>query len=284
MKKFKINFLFAAVLSLFLLTGTAAYGQKIKSLVNKVSENESVKRAADAIKENETVKSTVQAVKESVVNEVNGKIENLSNPKSAPAEQVVVVLKAPAQALAPDVKNSISDVRAFAGLTKEEFDTKAKSLGFPAGVEDPTLGAIVYKAKTLGYVLAIKMGLRNNLSYVREITKTVTTKNVNLATTKTNFLKLGKQAEDLKAQFTTASVKAKNTKGTNVQALNTADKTSKLLPAFYKFSTKKEDGVVTDSYAETDYNYDLKLNQSTLKAVSTAVVTITVTDLTVSVQ
>lgn len=278
MKKSNAIFLLVATFGLFIFQGNIN-AQNLKSLINKVSENETVKKVVDAVKENETVKTTVEAVKESVITSVNEKIDNIANPKAAAVEQ-----KAPAKALAPDVKNAISDVRALTGLTKEEFDAKVKALGFAAGVEDATLGATVYKSKTAGYSLATKMGLRNNLSYVREVTKTTLTQKANLATVKTSFLKLGKQTEDLKAQFASASVKAKSAKGTKVEVMTAADKTSKFLPALNNFSTKKEDGDVADAYTETDYTYSLNLNQSTVKGVSTATIAIKVTDLTATVQ
>ena len=279
MKRTTSKLLLAAAFGLFLCIGTAN-GQGLKGLVNKVKENESVKNAYNAIKENETVKTTVEAVKASVVEEVNAKIENLANPKAAE----VAAVKAPAQALAPDVKNAVSDIRAFTGLTNDELEAKMKALTFAVGTDNLALGGVVYTSKTAGYTLAVKMGSRNNTTYVCEITKATVSKKANLATVKTNFLKLGKSITDLKALSTTASVAAKNAKGTNVVVENPADRTAKFLPALNTFAAKKEDGKVTDAYAETDYGYELKLSQSTVKAVSTAVTYITVTDLTVAAE
>lgn len=281
MKKTNLKFLFLAVLGLFLCQHNAT-AQNLKSLITKVTENETVKKTVTAVTENETVKSTVQAVKESVISSANAKIDDLTNPKVA--ETPVVAIKAPAQAVAPDVKNAVSDVRALTGLTKEEFDAKVKTLGFAEGTDDLGLRGVAYKSKTAGYTLAVKMGTRNAISYVREVTKATVTKKANLITIKTNFLKLGTQTADLKAQFGTASIAAKSTKGTKIEVLNSADRTAKFLPALKKFSTKKEDGTVSDIYAENDYTYELKLNQTTVKAVSTAIVTIKVTDLMADVQ
>lgn len=280
MKRSTSKLFLAAAFGLFICIGTAN-AQGLKGLVNKVTENESVKNAYNAIKENETVKTTVSAIKEGVVQEVNAKIESLANPKAA---EEVAVVKAPAVALAPDVKNSVSDLRAFAGLTNDELEAKMKALTFVVGVDNLALGGVVYTSKTAGYTLAVKMGTRNNTSYVREVTKATVSKKANLVTVKTNFLKLGKQVADLKALPTTATVAAKNAKGTNVTAGTAADRTSKFLPALNTFAAKKEDGKATDAYAETDYSYELKLSQSTLKAVSTAVTYITVTDFTVAAE
>lgn len=274
MKKSNLKFLIAVTFSLFLFQSQLT-GQNLKSLINKVSENETVKKTVDAIKENEAVKSTVEAVKASVQQEINAKIEELANPKPQ------VTVTAPAVALAPDVKNSISDVRTFTGLTADELSTKMNTLGFAVGTDDLALGGIVYKSKTAAHTLSVTMGTRNSLSYVREVTKAIVTKKANLVTVKTNFLKLGTQITDLKVVFGNAGIAAKSAKGTNVSVQNPADRNSKFLPAFDKFSAKKEDGTVTEAYSETDYGYELKLSQTTTKAGSTAVTIVKVIDKTI---
>jgi hypothetical protein len=279
MKKMNFKLALAAVFGLFLCQNNVS-GQKLNSLINKVTENETVKKTVEAIKEDETVKGTFQAVKANVQENINAKIEELKNPKSAEAATV----KAPAKALAPDVKNAISELRAFTGLTADELNSKMSTLGFAVGTDDLGLGGVVYKSKTATYSLAVTIGTRNGVSYVREVTKAIVTNKANLATVKTGFLKSGTQITDLKAQSTTAGIAAVNPKGTNLSVQNSADRTSKFLPALNKFSTKKENGTVTDTYAETDYTYELKLTQTTTKAISKAVTTIKVTDLTASVQ
>jgi len=274
MKKSNLNFLIAVSFSLFLFQ-SQLIGQNLKSLINKVAENETVKKTVDAIKENEAVKSTVEAVKVSVQQEINAKIEELANPKPQ------ATVTASAVALAPDVKNSISDVRTFTGLTADELSTKMNTLGFAVGTDDLALGGIIYKSKTAVYTLSVTMGTRNSLSYVREVTKAIVTKKANLVTVKTNFLKLGTQITDLKAVFGNAGISAKSAKGTIVSVQNPAERTSKFLPALDKFSVKKEDGTVTEVYSETDYGYELKLSQTTTKAGSTAVTIVKVIDKTI---
>ena len=276
MKKFNLKFLLTAVFGLFLCLSNTN-GQNLKNLVNKVTENETVKKTVTAIKTDETVKSTVETVKTNVQESINAKIEELKNPKPA---VVAATMKASAQAQAPDVKNAISEIRAFTGLTEVELNAKMKTLGFAVGTDDLALGGIVYKSKTAGYVLSVTMGKRNGISYVREATKATVSKKTNLATVKTNFLKLGTQITDLKAQFTSAGIAATSTKGTKLAVQSPTDRTSKFLPALDKFTAKKENGTVIDAYSETDYAYELKLSQTTVKAVSTAVTTIKVTDLT----
>ncbi|MDD4971117.1 MAG: hypothetical protein PHT07_16945 [Paludibacter sp.] len=279
MKKRNLKFLFAAAFGLFLCLSNTT-GQNLKNLVNKVTENETVKKTVTAITTDETVKSTVEAVKTSVQESINAKIDELKNPKPA---AVTATVKAPAQALAPDVKNAISELRAFTGLTEEELNAKMKTLGFAVGTDDLALGGVVYKSKTAGYVLSVTMGTRNGLIYVRDVIKATVSKKANLVTAKTNFLKLGTQTADLKAQFTTAGIAATSTKGTKLAVQSSTDRTSKFLPALDKFTAKKENGTVTDAYAETDYAYELKLNQTTVKTVSTAITTIKVTDLTAEI-
>ncbi|MFZ4724363.1 MAG: hypothetical protein ACOYMD_02880 [Paludibacter sp.] len=274
MKKSNLNFLMSLTIVLFLFQSQLT-GQNLKSLINKVAENETVKKTVDAIKENEAVKSTVEAVKASVQQDINAKIEELTNPKPQ------VPVKSPAQALAPDVKNTISEVRTFTGLTADELSAKMITLGFAIGTDDLALGGVVYKSKTAGYTLSITMGLRNSISYVREVTKATVSKKANLVTVKTNFLKLGTQITDLKAVFSNAAIAAKSAKGTNVAVQNPADRTSKFLPALDKFSSKKEDGTVTEVYTENDYGYELKLSQTTTKAGSTAITMVKVIDKTI---
>lgn len=274
MKKLNLKLVVAVAFGLFVCIGNSD-AQKLKSLLNKVTENETVKKAVQYVKTDTTIRNTVEAVKGSVIQTVSAKVDELGKPKAAEPAQV-----APAKALAPDVKNSISDIRAITGLTQTELDAKMKALGFAVGTDALALGGVVYTSATAGYTLSVKMGTRNNISYVREVTKAVVTKKAVLATAKANFLKLGTQATDLKAQFTGATITAKSTKGTNLVVTTDADRTSKFLPALTKYTTNKENGTVTDAYAETDYSYSLKYSQSTVKAVSTVVTYITVADLT----
>jgi len=274
MKKISFKFIISITLGLFLCLGNIT-SQNLKSLINKVAENETVKRTVNTIKNDSNVIKTVDAIKVSVEESVKGKIEELKNPK--PAE---VVLKPAAVAVAPDVKNSISEVRSFTGLTPEELNVKLKALGFVQATDDLALGGTVYKSKTAGYVLSVVMGTRNEMTYVREVLKVTALKKANLVTTKTSFQKLGLQVLDLKAQFKMASIAAKNAKGTNLSALNLAERTSKFLPALTTFAAKKENGTVIDQYNETDYSYELKLIQTTVNSVSTAITSIKVTDLT----
>lgn len=274
MKKLNLKLVIAVAFGLFVCVSQSD-AQKLKSLLNKVTENQTVKKAVEYVKTDTTIRNTVEAVKGSVIQTVSAKVDELSKPKAAEPAQV-----APAKALAPDVKNSISDIRAITGLTQADLDAKMKALGFAVGTDALALGGVVYTSATAGYTLAVKMGTRNNISYVREVTKATVTKKAVLSTAKANFLKLGTQATDLKAKFTGATITAKSTKGTNVVVTTDADRTSKFLPALTKYTTNKENGTVTDAYAETDYSYSLKYSQSTVKAVSTVVTYITVADLT----
>ena len=46
----------------------------------------------------------------------------------------------PAKPLALEVKNRVADLRAFTGLTKVEFESKMKSMGFAEGGDDVGMG------------------------------------------------------------------------------------------------------------------------------------------------
>lgn len=166
----------------------------------------------------------------------------------------------PAKPLAPDVKNSISQIRAYLGLTKEEFVAKMKNLGFVEGVDEVGMGldGQIYKSKSAGYLLAVKYGTRGKSTFVREISKGTETKNPVLAKTKTTFLDLGKQATDLKATFGSGSLKGIGEfKSSKVEVKNSGDWNSKLLPEFDKFISSKAEGFVVQRYSEKDYDYSV---------------------------
>jgi hypothetical protein len=218
------------------------------------------------------------------LNSVKGAVSSVSNKvtggksKGGDADRNST---APAKAEAPDVKNSISEIRAFTGITKDAFLAKMKSQGF---VEDPTGG---YKSKSKGYVLSIEMGTRGKETLICSVKKTTETKNANLATVKTNFLGLVKQSTDLKAKFVSANLATQIIKGSDVKKgsdvhVSSSDgRTSKYLPALDKFFSAKENGGASESYEEKDYRYGVEVNYISLMG-STATVSVQVEDLTIN--
>jgi hypothetical protein len=163
----------------------------------------------------------------------------------------------PAKPMAPDVKNSISEIRAFTGLTKDAFTAKMKSLGFVEANDEMGMGGKVYQSKSKGYSLSVAFGTRGKSELVRAVSKGIANKSPNLGTIKTTFLDLGKQCTNLKAEYTGGSIKLISEKGGPKNMRNAADRTSKFLPAFDNMISTKADGMAVEGYSEKDYRYGL---------------------------
>lgn len=212
------------------------------------------------------------------LNKAKGAISNVTHKGEGTPVADKVTSAGPAKPLAPDVKNSVSAIRAYTGLTKVAFEAKMKSLGFVAADDELGMNGQAYKSKSAGYMLAVKYGTRGNDELVREVFKGTIAKTPNLGTIKTTFLGIGKQCTDLKAEYSSGFVEGMNKKG-NVKNLRTADdRTSKFLPAFDTMISTKEEGGAVDAYSENDYEYNITYRYA---KVIGAVIIISVTDNTV---
>lgn len=227
----------------------------------------------------QALKKAMSKVK-GAVSDVKGTVNNTTNVNDQAVSNAEAPSTGPAKPLAPNVKNSISEIRALTGLTKDAFLAKMKSMGFAEGTDDMGQGGIVYKSKSAGYTLSVKWGTRGKDEFVREISKVIYTKAPNFATIKTNLLSYGKQCTDLKAEFTNANIKGNSKTGSKANVNNAAERTSKFLPAFDKFFSAKEEGYVIDQYAERDYMYHI----SFMHQAGIAITTIMVIDNTVESQ
>ncbi len=174
----------------------------------------------------------------------------------------------PAKAIAPEVKNSVSQLRAYLGLTKAEFTAKMKSLGFAEGVDDMGYGGIIYKSKKATYVYAIKYGVRDGVELVRDISKINSSKKPVLATLKTDFLAYSKQCSDVKAELKEAVLMPVNKKSTKANARNATARNEKFLPALESMVKANEDGSALESYSERDYDYSIILMYSKVASIS----------------
>jgi len=243
-----VRILFASML-LFAVCLTNANAQGVKGVFNKTK---------DAIN---------KATKKEVSKTTGAKNSDSESPSAGPAKP-----------LAPEVKNSISELRSYTGLTKEAFVAKMKAQGFVTA-QDPVEGE-GYKSKS-GYFLAVEYGTRGNGQYVRTATKSTTNKSPNLATIKTTYLDLGKQCIGLKAKYNGGWVKGLERKGTNKTFKASDDRATKFVPAFDAMISAKEEGAAADQYSEKDYDYFI--NFMYVKAMGSTI-TIKVTDLTVESQ
>lgn len=159
----------------------------------------------------------------------------------------------PAKPLAPDVKNAVSELRSFTGLTKDELLAKMKSKGL---VEDKMNNG-AFKSKAGDYTLTITYGNRGKTSLVRQVTKMTLNKNVSLAKVKTNFLEFGKQCTDLKAVYSSGYLMGPGAFSKKTSANSPEERTSKFLPAFDTFISAKQEGNAFNEYSETDYGYNI---------------------------
>ncbi len=206
------------------------------------------------------------------------KTKSAITPKAKASSSDKEPSSGPAKPLAPEVKNSVSELRSYTGLTKEAFMAKMKSLGFVAG-QDPVAGE-GFKSKS-GYFLAVEYGTRGKGLYVRSVAKNITNKSPNLATVKITYLDLGKQCVALKAKYNGGWIKALERKGTNKTYKASDDRASKFVPAFEAMINTKEEGGAADQYSEKDYDYFV--NYMYAKVIGSTI-TIKVTDLTIESQ
>ena len=184
----------------------------------------------------------------------------------------------PAKPLAPGVKNAMSAIRAFTGLTKAAFEAKMKSMGFVEAADEIGMPGQAYKSKSAEYMLAVKYGTRGQNEFVREIYKGTLYKNPNLATIKTTFLDFGKQCTDLKAIYSGGFIKELNDNGRPMNLRSPEERTAKFLPAFDKMIGAQDDGGAVDGYAEKDYDYIITYRYT--KAYASALIILHVVDKT----
>lgn len=188
-----------------------------------------------------------------------------------------------AKPLAPDVKNSVSEIRSLTGLTKEDFEKKAKSLGYAATTDETGLygGGTVYKSSSKG-IISVKMGTRGKNLLTREITKYTYNKKADLTAMKGTLLSIEKQCTDLKAELKDASIDEKGKVFGGINAKNNEARTSKFLPALDKMISEKKEFFVRDEYAEPDYTYRTVFYY--IKMDASAILQLTVVDNTVESQ
>jgi hypothetical protein len=207
------------------------------------------------------LKGALNKVK-STVGEAANKVISSTTSDSSPSE-------GPAKPLAPEVKNSVSQLRSYTGLTKAAFETKIKSLGFSEAVDDIGLGGTVYKSKKSNYALSVIYGTRNGEMVVRDITKGFMSKKPVISALKTEFLDYSKQCADLKTKFEEAFVRPNDRKSLNKASVrNLENREAKYLPALNKFVTANEDGSIFERYSEPDYDYNVGLMYSKLGSMS----------------
>lgn len=204
--------------------------------------------------------------------------------KKGGSKDVTKSQHATAKPLAPEVKNSVSEIRSLTGLTKADFEKKVKSMGYVETTDNTGLlgGGTVYKSKSKGYSLSVKMGTRGGDLFTYEVTKYIYAKKADLSAMKVTFLGLGKLCTDLKAEFKYANVEERGKMFSGTGAKNTSTRTSKFLPALDNMIGAKKEFFVIDEYTEQDYDY--RINFFYIKADTSVIIQITVVDTTVDSQ
>lgn len=221
------------------------------------------------------VKGVFNKTKEAVNKATKKEVSKSTGTKGADKESPSA---GPAKPLAPEVKNSVSEIRAMTGLTKDAFIAKMKNQGLIESQDEFGMSGTIYKSKSKGYLLAVEFGTRGNAEFVRSVSKGIASKTPNFGTIKTTFLDLGKQCLNLKATYSGGFLKAINSKNSVKNVRNAEERTSKFLPAFDAMIGAKEEGGAVDQYSEKDYNYNI--NYTYAKGMG-SIITIQVIDLTI---
>ena len=197
------------------------------------------------------------------LDKVTGKIGDVANKAIAPisgklsgknSEAGSRTTTGPAKPEAPDVKNSVSELRAYTGLTKDAFLAKMKSMGCTETADEIGMACETCFKSKAGYVLGVKYGTRGKEFLVHEIAKGTVTKNPVLAKVKASYLDMGKQIIALKAKFSDGSLAGSRS---SVNIRNESDYTSKFFPAFDNFVSSKDNGGCFLNYHENDYQYGI---------------------------
>ena len=224
------------------------------------------------------LKGVFDKAKEAVGNVTKGK--DGGNKAGSKDNKKTAIVKA--KAAAPDVKNTLSDIRTLTGLTKADFEKKVKAMGYVESTDDTggmLGGGIVYKSKAKGASLTYKLGTRGGESLTIEVSKIIYSKKPDIAAMKESFLGFGNQCIDLKAELDNASVEESQKMFSKVMAKNAATRTSKFLPALDGMISAKKEFVATEFYDEQDYGYRSLFYF--IKVTGAAVLQVTVTDKTV---
>ncbi len=183
-----------------------------------------------------------------------------------------------AKPIAPEVKNSVAEIRSLTGLSIVDFEKKVKAMGFVKSTDETGFfgGQTIYKSKTKDYFIGIIMGTRGSEELTIEVSRISYKKKPVLATLKTNFLNLAKQCADVKAEFVGAEINEVGKMIGGVRAKNAANRSSKFLPELDSMINSKKEFNAIERYEERDYEY--RVSFMNINSVETGIVTVTVID------
>lgn len=226
-----------------------------------------------------SISSTEAQGIKSAINKAKNALEDVGTKVTGDKNDKTKSKSAVATALAPEVKNSVSEIRTLTGLKIDEFEKKVKGLGYTKTTDQTGLfgGGTIYKSAQ--YIITIRMGTRAGSELTFEVTRNTLKKKPDLNTLKLNFLDLSKQCTALKAEFTDAEINEQGKVIGAVRAKNIANRSSKFLPALDNMTKSKINFLATERHEETDYEYRITFYYTSV--IDSAVLGITVVDKTV---
>jgi hypothetical protein len=210
-------------------------------------------------------------------NDVVGKV----SPTDVAGKNTGVELqKNQAKPIASNEKNTIIDIRSYAGMQEGLFAAKMKSQGYEKSKDDLEMGMTeyCYKSKTTGSYLSVSYGTKSNGYFVRSVSIAKDFKNPDLPTIKKTFLDYGKQCTDLKAEFKKGEINGVNGSNTRLRVKNSADWISKCLPELDRFVNAKQPGNAYQDYDDAGYSYSISFSHS----LGLTYIVVSITDLTVN--
>lgn len=218
----------------------------------------------------------------SVLDKAKNALGEAGNKVTGDKKKSDEAVSAIAKPIAPEVKNSVAEIRSLTGLSIVDFEKKVKAMGFVKSTDDTGLFAdqTIYKSKSKDYFIGIIMGTRGGEELTIEVSRISYKKKPALATLKTNFLNLAKQCTDVKAEFVDAEINEVGKMIGGVRAKNEANRSSKFLPALDNMITTKKDFNAIERYEERDYEY--RVSFMNMNIVETGIVTVTVVDKSVN--
>lgn len=220
----------------------------------------------------------------SVLDKAKNALDEVGNKVKGDKNDSEETVSAIAKPIAPDVKNSVSEIRSLTGLSEVDFEKKVKSMGFIKSTDETGFfgDQTIYKSKSKDYYIGIIMGTRGGELLTIEVSRISYKKNPVLTTMKSNFLNLAKQCTDLKAEFIDADINESGKIIGGVRAKNLSTRSSKFLPALDTMINSKKEFNAMERYEERDYEY--RVSFMNINAIETGIVTVTVVDKTVDSQ
>ena len=135
----------------------------------------------------------------SVLDKAKNALDEVGNKVKGDKNDSEETVSAIAKPIAPDVKNSVSEIRSLTGLSEVDFEKKVKSMGFVKSTDETGLfgDQTIYKSKSKDYFIGIIMGTRGEELLTIEVSRITYKKKPVLSAMKLNFLDLDRKSTRL---------------------------------------------------------------------------------------